>query len=123
MILVDSSVWIDHFRGTEDSLALHLGENTVLIHPWVIGELACGTLPDRSNTLTLLQGLPRSIIASHEEIMHVIDRYRLMGRGIGYIDVALLASALLEGDALLWTRDRRLQDVSVELSIGYTGKS
>jgi len=95
------------------------------LHParsYIVAPVAEAYPDTEAITLTLLHGLPQSLVASHEEIMYVTDRYELMGRGIGYVDVALLASVLLEGDAFLWTRDRRLRDVSVELTLGYTGR-
>lgn len=117
MILVDSSVWIDHLRRPDARLAAQLGANVVMVHPFVIGELACGTLPNRSILLDQLARLPRAPVASHGEVMGLVERRELAGRGIGWIDVHLLASAMLAGHAQLWTRDKRLQAVAVELGL------
>ena len=111
MILVDTSVWVEHLRHGLPRLATLLQEGEVLIHPWVIGELACGNLRNRSQVLELLQGLPAATVASDAEVLLLIERERLMGRGIGYIDVNLLASARLS-HCRLWTQDHRLAAVA-----------
>ena len=107
MILVDTSVWVEHLRRGLPPLATLLQGGEVLIHPWVIGELACGNLRNRSQVLELLQGLPAATVASDAEVMLLIEREQLMGRGIGYIDAHLLAAARLS-HCRLWTQDRRL---------------
>ena len=117
MILVDTSVWVEHLRHGLPRLATHLQEGEVLIHPWVIGELACGNLRNRSQVLDLLQGLPAAKVASDAEVLLLIERDRLMGRGIGYIDAHLLASARLS-HCRLWTQDRRLAGVAEEQGLG-----
>ena len=104
MILVDTSLWVEHLRRGLPRLATLLQEGQVLIHPWVIGELACGNLRHRSAVLNLLQGLPAATVASDAEVLHMIERDRLMGRGIGYVDAHLLASAKLSR-CDLWSRD------------------
>jgi len=119
MILVDTSIWIDHLRRGDGELVAALLVGQVLMHPWVVGELACGTLHDRAQILDLLRSLPVSPVAVEDEVLFFIDRYALMGRGIGYIDVHLLASARLAG-ARLWTRDKRLSVVVNELDMAYT---
>ena len=111
MILVDTSVWVEHLRHGLPRLAMFLQEGEVLIHPWVIGELACGNLRNRSQVLELLQGLPAATVASDAEVLLLIERDRLMGRGIGYVDAHLLASARLS-HCRLWTQDRRLAAVA-----------
>ena len=113
MILADTSVWVEHLRHGLPRLATLLQGGEVLIHPWVIGELACGNLRNRSQVLELLQGLPAATVASDAEVLHLIERDRLMGRGIGYVDVHLMASARLS-HCRLWTRDRRLAAVAEE---------
>ncbi len=115
MILVDTSVWIDHLRSGEPSLAAALEGGLVMMHPFVLGELACGNLANRSEVLELLGNLPAAPTATNAEALGFIERRALMGRGIGYIDVHLLASIALSGDARLWTRDRRLAAVATEL--------
>ena len=116
MILVDTSVWVEHLRRGLPRLATLLQEGEVLIHPWVIGELACGNLRNRSQVLDLLQGLPEATLASDAEVLLLIDRDRLMGRGIGYVDAHLLAAARLS-DCRLWTQDRRLAAVAEEQGV------
>ncbi len=113
MILVDTSVWVEHLRHGLPRLATHLQEGEVLIHPWVIGELACGNLRNRSQLLELMQGLPAATVASEAEVLLLIERDRLMGRGIGYVEAQLLASAKLS-HCRLWTQDRHLAAVAQE---------
>lgn len=113
MILVDTSVWVEHLRRGLPRIATLLQEGEVLIHPWVIGELACGHLRNRQQVLELLQGLPLTTVASDAEVLLLIERQRLMGRGIGYVDAHLLASARLS-HCRLWTQDRRLAAVALE---------
>ena len=117
MILVDTSVWVEHLRHGLPRLATLLQEGEVMIHPWVIGELACGNLRKRSQVLELLQGLPAVTVASDAEVLLLIERDRLMGRGIGYVDAHLLASARLS-HCRLWTQDRRLAAVAQEQGLG-----
>jgi predicted nucleic acid-binding protein len=117
VILVDTSVWVEHLRRGLPRLATRLQEGEALIHPWVIGELACGTLRNRQEVLELLQGLPAATVASDSEVLLLIERGHLMGRGIGYVDVHLLASARLS-HCRLWTQDRRLAAVAEELGLG-----
>lgn len=119
MILVDTSVWVDHLRSGIPELAARLEGGEVLIHPWVVGELACGNLRDRDRhrVLTLLQGLPMAPNASDSEVLTMLETHQLMGRGIGWIDAHLLASALLSR-AALWTRDKRLAGIAKELGTG-----
>ncbi|WAK03049.1 type II toxin-antitoxin system VapC family toxin [Methylobacter sp. YRD-M1] len=119
MILVDTSVWIDHLRRKDAELAAMLSEGQVLVHPWIIGELACGNLQDRKLVLDLLQSLPSASVASTGEVLFFIEKHVLMGRGIGYVDVHLLAAARLAGTRL-WTRDKRLVVVADELGMAYT---
>jgi predicted nucleic acid-binding protein len=119
MILVDTSVWVDHFRSGVPALAAELQKGRVLTHPFVIGELACGNLKNREEVLGLLGRLPATPVATHEEAMEFLERRGLMGRGIGFVDVHLLASASLASSARLWTRDRRLAKVATETKIGW----
>ena len=113
MILVDTSVWVEHLRGGLPRLATLLQEGKVLIHSWVIGELACGNLRNRADVLELLQGLPAAVVASDQEVLLMIEQDQLMGRGIGYVDAHLLASTKLS-HAQLWTQDRRLVALAKE---------
>jgi predicted nucleic acid-binding protein len=113
VILVDTSVWVEHLRRGLPRLATLLQEGKVLIHSWVIGELACGNLRNRADVLELLQGLPAAFVASDQEVLLMIEQDQLMGRGIGYVDAHLLASAKLS-HCQLWTQDRRLAVMTEE---------
>ena len=117
MILIDTSVWVEHLRRGLPRLATLLQDGEVLIHPWVIGELACGNLRNRQPVLELLHGLPAATVASDAEVLLLIERDRLMGRGIAYVDTHLLASARLS-HARLWTQDRRLAAAALEQGVG-----
>jgi predicted nucleic acid-binding protein len=115
VILVDTSVWVDHLRHGDPTLAGLLWQAEVLGHPWVTGELALGHLSQRGEILTLLTGLPNATVATDTEVLAFIDVHRLHGRGIGYVDAQLLASTLLTPEASLWTRDKRLQKAASDL--------
>ena len=119
MILVDTSVWIDHLRQGDTELAAALEAWQVRVHPFVVGELACGNLRARAEVLGLLQALPPILVATDKEVLFFMAGQNLMGRSIGYVDVHLLASARL-GGALLWTRDKRLHAVATELGMAHT---
>lgn len=119
MILVDSSVWIDHFRRANPTLAALLASRVVLCHPFVMGELALGPLSQRDAVLAALGALPMAPVVPHEDVLAFVKRHRLMGCGIGWIDVHLLASALVGGRIALWTRDRRLADAAAERGVAY----
>ena len=107
MVLVDTSVWIDHLRRGSAELSTLLDQGAVLCHPFVIGELACGNLRRRDEILGHLQALPEAVTAEHDEVLHLVREHRLHGQGIGWVDAHLLASARLSG-CRLWTRDRAL---------------
>lgn len=123
MILVDTSVWIDHLRSGERRLYDALEMEQVLVHPFVLGELACGNLKDRRGVLRLLEDLPAAPTATDAEALEFIERRSLMGRGIGYLDVHLLASTALYGTARLWTRDKRLSEAASELELAFDEES
>ena len=120
MILVDTSVWVDHLRRGDPGLVALLERAAVVMHPFVVGEIACGSLKDRQSLLELLHDLPRAVIATDDEAMQFIERHRLYGKGIGYIDVHLLASVALTGGAQLWTRDQRLRQVAATMGFAYS---
>ena len=107
MILVDTSAWIAHFRKGGSNLGGLLDEALVVVHPFVIGELACGNLKNRARILSDLEALPPAVCATHEEVMRLLEVRKLWGFGIGWIDAHLLASALLS-DCQFWTLDGRL---------------
>lgn len=121
MILVDTSVWVDHLRQGDAALAALLQRTAVLMHPFVAGEVACGSLRERAATLSLLRNLPTAAMATDTEVQHLIERHALHGRGIGYVDVHLLASVRLTNGASLWTRDRRLRQVAEGLGCAWQG--
>ncbi len=118
MILVDTSVWVAHLRDGDTGLETLLSEEKVACHPFIIGELACGNLKNRHEILTLLGTLPAAVEAEHEEVLQLIEDRSLMGKGLGYIDIHLLASAIL-GDYRLWTLDKKLNDVSSKLGLSF----
>lgn len=119
MILADTSVWVDHFRRGDAQLAGLLERGAVLIHPFVVGEIACGSLSDRSSILELLEDLPAAVVAETEEVLAFIERHVLHGKGLGYVDAHLLASAVLTEGASLWTRDKRLRIAAEDLGRAY----
>lgn len=114
MILVDTSVWVDHLRSGSPLLTELLEQNRIFMHPMVLGELACGNLRNRRQLLQLLQSLDVLQAVSHDEALYFIEHNGLMGEGIGYVDVHLLASVALIAGAKLWTRDKRLAHVASE---------
>jgi predicted nucleic acid-binding protein len=118
VILVDSSVWIDHLREGDTILVDLLEHGRVLGHAFVLGELACGRLRHRSEILTLLADLPQAVVANDAEVLDLIKQRGLMGRGIGYVDAHRFAGTLPTPEAALWTRDRRLAAIARELGAG-----
>jgi predicted nucleic acid-binding protein len=118
MILVDTSIWVSHLREDLPDFKDLLFEGKVVSHPFVIGELACGNLQNRREILTLLRALPMAIQAEHEEVLRFIETHHLMGMGLGYIDVHLLASALLSGISL-WTQDIPLKNAARKLEVKF----
>jgi predicted nucleic acid-binding protein len=111
MILADTSVWVDHFRAGNRAFAAHAEQGQLLMHPAILGELACGNMRERWQTIGWMRKLPQSRIASDDEVMILLERHKLWGRGIGWTDAHLIASALLS-DVPLWTRDRRLAEAA-----------
>ncbi|MEX2546390.1 MAG: PIN domain-containing protein [Chloroflexota bacterium] len=117
MILVDTSIWIDHFRRGDALLSERLGKRQVSCHPWVIGELALGALVQRDEILHLLTALPQAVVADPDEVLQFVDRHALARTGIGYVDAQLLAASLLTPETLLWTRDARLVRQAIRLGV------
>lgn len=117
MFLVDTSVWIDFLRCGRADLAARLADGAVACHPFVLGELACGTLRNRAEILGLLRALPTAAVAANDEVLAFIELHELQGRGLGWVDMHLLASARLEG-VPLWTLDRKLAAAADELGVG-----
>ena len=117
MVLVDTSVWVDHLRNGDARLAALLERNQVAMHPMVSGELACGNLRDRDTLRALWGNRPPLAAASHEQALWLLDRNRVWGRGIGYVDLHLLTAVSLSQGAALWTHDRRLQGIAGALGL------
>ena len=116
MTLADSSVWVDHLRKGSGALSALLEEGQVLCHPFVIGELACGNMKSRNQILALLTALPSATVAAHDEALRFLSQHKLHGKGLGWVDVHLLASSLLTGCSL-WTRDKALVAAARALKI------
>lgn len=111
MLLVDTSVWVSHFRECNARLVNLLNDGYVMCHPFLVGELACGHLKNRAEILSLIQTLPKVVQAEDEEVLRLIDNNQLMGKGLGYIDIHLLASAILT-KVPIWTLDKKLTEAS-----------
>ena len=118
MVLVDTSVWVSHLRDGNAGLEKLLNDGEVVCHPFIVGELACGNLKNRHEILTYLQSLPMTILAEDEEALTFIENNQLMGKGLGYIDIHLIASAELT-DVPLWTFDKTLDKFTKEIGINY----
>jgi predicted nucleic acid-binding protein len=119
MILVDTSVWIDHLRQGDEYLAQLLGSGLVLTHPYVTGELALGSLQNRSAVLGSLKDLRQACVATDDEVLQFIETNAIFGPGIGYVDAHLLAAARLAPGTQIWTRDKRLLSASTNLRLAY----
>ncbi len=118
MVLVDTSVWISHLREGSAELTALLNEGEVVCHPFIVGELACGNLKNRTIVLSLLEALPTAVMGEHKEVLAFVENNDLMGRGLGYVDVHLIVSAALT-DLSLWTFDKRLKQASGLLKLEY----
>ena len=117
MILADTSVWIDHLRSGDARLTALLETGQILAHPFVIGELALGNLRQRNLVLARLRDLPEAILATADDVQDFIERFSLMGLGIGFVDTHLLASTCLTPDTALWTRDKKLREIAARLGL------
>ena len=122
MVLVDTSVWVSHFRQTHDGLVELLINGEAVCHPFIVGELACGNLKNRASIISLLGALPTALLVEHEEVLAFIEARNVMGKGLGYVDVHLLASTLLTGISL-WTLDMKLDKTAEELHCAYGQKT
>lgn len=118
-VLVDTSVWVDFFKGGSPELSILLNQDEVLIHPFILGEIACGTPPKRTQTIHDLSMLSGCVEATQSEVLSFIDTKKLFGLGCGFVDLALLASTLLTGNCKLWTLDKRLHAMSEDLELHY----
>lgn len=119
IVLVDTSVWIDHLRDGNDQLITLLNDGDAFCHPLIVGEIACGYLENRLEVLDSLQQLPQAIQVDHEEVLLFIEKNQIMGQGLGYIDISILASSLLSGLSL-WTFDKKLNKVAKMFKINYS---
>ncbi|MCX5814058.1 MAG: type II toxin-antitoxin system VapC family toxin [Proteobacteria bacterium] len=119
MVLVDTSVWVSHLRAGNKELIALLNNGDVMCHPFIVGELACGNIKNRTSILSLLQLLPMAVQVENEEALHFIETNSLMGKGLGYADIHLSASAVLSG-VPIWTLDKSLAKISEKLNIGYS---
>lgn len=116
-VLVDTSVWVEHFRNENAGLLFLLENDLVLMHPLILGEIACGTPPDRAQTLADLGSLQMVGQATVQDTMDFIERQMLYGHGVGFIDFQLLASTLVTPGALLWTSDKRLRQLALQFNV------
>ena len=117
IVLADTSIWIDHFRRGDLKLAQFLDRGDVVMHPFVIGELALGHVPKIAEMIDDLQTIPKAIVANADEVLKFTADRKLSGSGIGYVDAHLLAAAALAPETLVWTRDKRLHAVAQSLSL------
>lgn len=117
MILADTSIWVDHLRDGDATMTAHLNAGLILMHPFVVGELAMGNLPGRAGLLATLRKMPTVLKARDDEVLDLIEREKLFGRGLGFVDTHLLASALLTDEATLWSRDHRLHAAAERLGV------
>jgi predicted nucleic acid-binding protein len=122
VVLVDTSVWVHHFRDGDSELERLLNDGQVMCHPFIVGELACGNLENRKEVLSLLQLLPMATLAGHKEVLQFIERNHMMEKGLGYIDVHLSVSALLTA-VPMWTYDKRLMAANRRLGTSYEPSS
>ncbi len=118
MILVDTNIWINHFRKSDPELVTRLNLGSVACHPFIIGELACGNMKNREELLKLFHSLPSVSVVDQDEYLDFVESRNLMGKGLGFVDIHLLASALLEGIAF-WTADRKLAEAAKDLAISF----
>ncbi len=119
MVIVDTSIWVAHLRQGSGHLRELLLDATVVCHPFIIGELACGNIKNREEILSLLQTLPMAPTVTLYELLYFIEQSGMMGKGIGFVDAHLLASAKLTG-APMWTSDKRMRSAAIELDVAYT---
>lgn len=117
MIIVDTSIWIDHLHKGEVGMAALLDEGLVLMHPFVLGEISLGSLRDWPGTMRILSKIPQVVRADDNEVVGMIEGKKLQGSGIGFVDAHLLASALLTNETFIWTRDRRLAAIASRLGL------
>jgi len=118
-VLVDTSVWVGHFKQRDEQLVALLQAGMVACHPYVVVEVACGTPPQRNELIELLRQLESLPVATADELLVLLQQHALHGRGCGFVDISLLASTLLSEKAVLWTLDKRLETLAMELGCSY----
>ena len=118
MILVDTSIWVDHLRKSNRDLVYLLEQSQVLVHPWIIGELVCGNLANRKDLLMLFSSMPAVRVVSDVEVFELIEARRLFGKAVGWVDMHLLAAAIIE-DIKLWTGDNKLKRIAASLGVAF----
>jgi hypothetical protein len=120
LVLVDTTVWVAHFREGNEGLEILLNNGDVMCHPFIVGELACCNINNRAEILSLLKLLPMAVQVENEEVLHFIEANTLMGKGLGYVDIHLAASAVLS-EVPIWTLDKNLVRINEKLNISYSG--
>ena len=121
-VLVDSSVWVSHFKRRNDHLVELLEEGAVICRRYIVGEVACGTPPERKDIIGMLAELESAPVATQEELLALMDKRQLYGRGCGFVDMSLVAASLLSETARIWTLDKRLELLAAELNLAYRPK-
>jgi predicted nucleic acid-binding protein len=119
-VLVDSSVWVGHFKQRNEHLVTLLEADSVVCHPFIVAEVACGTPPSRKAIISLLSELEHALMASHDELLAMLDARQLYGRGCGFVDLSLLASALLSEGTQIWTLDKRFEQLATEANRAFS---
>jgi predicted nucleic acid-binding protein len=118
MILVDTSVWVNHLRVSDPLLSSLLTQNRVVVHPWIVGEIACGSFSKRAEVIDSLQSLPQLGVAREEEVLFFLEKHRAFGKGIGYVDAHLLTAAVID-NCKIWTTDKRMILIATQLDLCY----
>ena len=121
-VLVDSSVWVGHFKARNEYLAALLEADAVICHPYIVAEVACGTPPSRKAIINMLAELESSPIATQDELLAMLDTRQLYGRGCGFVDISLLASALVRGRTLIWTLDKKFEQLVIQANRAFSPK-
>ena len=121
-VLVDSSVWVGHFKQRNDHFVTLLEADLVVCHPFIVAEVACGTPPSRQAIISLLSELEHALMASHDELLTLLDARQLYGRGCGFVDLSLLASALLSEGTQIWTLDKKFEQLAIEVNRAFSPK-
>jgi predicted nucleic acid-binding protein len=121
-VLVDSSVWVGHFKQRNDHLVALLEDGAVICHPSVVAEVACGTPPSRKAVIGMLAALESAPVATQDELLAMMDTRHIYGRGCGFVDMSLLAGALLSEKTLIWTMDKKFEQLATELNKSYVPK-